>query len=89
MMQLDKRLQKLEAQVNAIFYKKKIVVIQYEGESDEDAIRLKGYPANEENRQIWFISFPVKIDHKTRETTLMKRGADPFSDHKLFDHETI
>jgi len=51
MNRIESRLLKVENQVNAIFKPRNwISVMQYQDETQEDAIRLAGYPAHEENR---------------------------------------
>ena len=50
---LNKRVQKLEHQINAIFKLPKVVrVIQHEGELLEDLLVAAGHPIEEENRLV-------------------------------------
>ena len=53
MNKLENRLQKLEeiSPVNKIRW---VRVIQFDGQTEEEAIRLAGYPAYEENRGVIF-----------------------------------
>lgn len=74
MKRFDSRLEKLERHVESIFPKiKRIMVIQYAGESNEESIRLAGYPAEEENRGVIFMHFVKSLDPETGESILMTR----------------
>jgi len=81
MNKFENRLQKVERQVNAIFNPINwITVFQYQGETKADAIRLSGYPENEENRGIIFYKSVVSIDRETKKYTYTNRPENKYNE---------
>lgn len=80
----ERRLQKIEEQVNAISNPIKwIRVFQYEGETQEDAIRLSGYPEHEENRSVMVYRLVVSIDPETKVYTYTERPEDEYCENPV------
>ncbi len=69
---LNSRIAKLENVVHQ-GQRKVITCMKYEGETDEQALILAGYPVEEENRMVMFYCLVVSVDRETKKTTLTNR----------------
>lgn len=83
---LEKRIQKLE-KASPSRQIKWIMVMQYEGESHEDALRFAGYPIHEECRGVMFYQLVISHDKKTGKNVLTKRDPSERISDRFYNPE--